>query len=130
MPARILIVDDDLQTLKLIGLMLQRRGYEIIAARDGQQALQKARTEAPDLIILDMMMPDMTGYEVCRQLRSQSVTRNLPVLMFTAKADLDTKVQGFEAGADDYLTKPIHPNDLAARVEAALQRGATARLES
>ena len=122
MPAKILIVDDDLQTLKLIGLMLERRGYEITAARDGRQALHKARTETPDLIILDMMMPDMTGYEVCQQLRSQPATRHLPVLMFTAKADVDTRVQGFEAGADDYLTKPIHPNELAARVDAALQR--------
>lgn len=127
MPARILIVDDDLQTLKLIGLMLERRGHEIVAARDGGQALLKARTEAPDLIILDMMMPDMSGQEVCRQLRRDPATRDLPILMFTAKSEVSAKVQGFEAGADDYMTKPIHPNDLAARVDAALQRRAAAR---
>jgi DNA-binding response OmpR family regulator len=122
MGEKILIVDDDLESVKLIGLMLQRRGYEITAAQDGSQALIKAETEAPDLVILDVMMPDMDGYQVCQQLRSNPRTAHLPVLMFTAKTLVGDKVAGFQAGADDYLTKPIHPAELVSRVEALLQR--------
>jgi DNA-binding response OmpR family regulator len=128
MPARILIVDDDLQSLKLVGLMLQRRGYTIVAARGGEQGLAKAESDAPDLILLDVMMPDLDGLEVCRRLRSQPTTCHIPVIMFTAKSQVGDKVNGFQSGADDYLTKPIHPNDLAARVDAALQRSAQKRL--
>jgi DNA-binding response OmpR family regulator len=127
MPARILIVDDDLQSLKLVGLMLQRRGYVIVAARGGVQGLAKAESDAPDLIILDVMMPDLDGLEVCRRLRSQPATSHIPIIMFTAKSQVGDKVDGFQSGADDYLTKPIHPNDLAARVDAALQRSAQKR---
>jgi len=122
MNKKILIVDDDLESLKLIGLMLQRRGYEIIAARGGNQALAKAETEDPDLVILDVMMPEMDGYEVCQRLRSNPNTAYLPVLMFTAKTLVRDKVAGFRAGADDYLTKPIHPTELVSHVEALLQR--------
>ena len=122
MPAKILIVDDDLQSLKLIGLMLQRRGYLIDAARGGTQALAKADADTPDLVILDVMMPDMDGLEVCRRLRANPKTSRVPIIMFTAKILVSDKVEGFQAGADDYLTKPIHPNELAARVEMALQR--------
>jgi DNA-binding response OmpR family regulator len=122
MPAKILIVDDDLQSLKLIGLMLQRRGYLIDAARGGAQALAKADADVPDLVILDVMMPDMDGLEVCRRLRADPKTSRVPIIMFTAKILVSDKVDGFQAGADDYLTKPIHPNELAARVETALQR--------
>lgn len=122
MSAKILIVDDDVQSLKLIGLMLQRRGYTIVAARDGTQGLAKAESESPDLVILDVMMPDYSGLEVCRRLRSQPQTSHLPIIMFTAKIAVSDKVDGFQSGADDYLTKPIHPDDLAARVEAALLR--------
>ena len=124
MAAKILIVDDDLQGLKLVGLMLQRRGYTIVAARGGEQGLAKAVSDAPDLIILDVMMPDLDGLEVCRRLRSQSATSQIPVIIFTARAQVGDKVDGFQSGADDYITKPIHPNDLAARVDAALQRSA------
>ncbi len=122
MPTKILIIDDDLQGLKLVGLMLQRRGYTIVVARGGVQGLTKAESDAPDLIILDIMMPDLDGLEVCRRLRSHPATSHIPIIMFTAKAQVGDKVDGFQAGADDYLTKPIHPNDLAARVEAVLQR--------
>jgi DNA-binding response OmpR family regulator len=122
MPTKILIIDDDLQGLKLVGLMLQRRGYTIVVARGGVQGLAKAESDAPDLIILDIMMPDLDGLEVCRRLRSHPATSHIPIIMFTAKAQVGDKVDGFQAGADDYLTKPIHPNDLAARVEAVLQR--------
>lgn len=122
MPHKILIVDDDVDSLKLIGLMLQRQGYEVGAANTGTQALSKIGDDQPDLVILDVMMPDMNGYEVCRRLRTNPATRHIPIIMFTAKTLIDDKVAGFEAGADDYLTKPTHPAELASRVEAILQR--------
>lgn len=135
MSEKILVVDDDVDSLKLIGLMLKRQGYEVIAANGGQPALQKAHAELPDLIILDIMMPDMDGYEVCRRLRADPATNEIPIIMFTAKTMVDDKVAGFEAGADDYLTKPTHPAELASRVKAVLlrsqqQRSGAKRAES
>ena len=122
MAEKILIVDDDVDTLRLVGLMLQRQGYQITAATNGQQGLDKAVEEQPDLILLNVMMPDMDGYEVTRQLRQNPVTADTPILMFTAKTQLDDKVAGFEVGADDYLTKPTHPSELQAHVKALLSR--------
>ncbi len=124
MTEKILIVDDDMDSLKLIGLMLQRNGYEVAAARSGSQALAKAEAEQPDLIILDVMMPDMNGLDVCRRLRTGATTSQIPIIMFTAKTLIDDKVKGFEAGADDYLTKPTHPAELTSRVKAVLTRHA------
>src|SRR5688572_14193044 len=97
MSEKILIIDDDLDTLRLVGLMLQRQGYQISAATNGQQGLDKAFEEDPDLILLDVMMPDMDGYEVTRRLRQNPSTLETPILMFTAKTQLDDKVTGFEA---------------------------------
>ncbi|HVN53600.1 MAG TPA: response regulator [Anaerolineaceae bacterium] len=122
MADKILIVDDDLETLRLVGLMLQRQGYQIVAASNGTQAVQMAQSEKPDLIVLDVMMPDMDGYEVTRQLRAAAATANIPVLMFTAKSQVDDKVAGYDAGVDDYITKPTHPDELKARVKALLAR--------
>ncbi len=122
MSEKILIIDDDLDTLRLVGLMLQRQGYQISAATNGQQGLEKAFEEDPDLILLDIMMPDMDGYEVTRRLRQNPSTAATPILMFTAKTQLDDKVIGFEVGADDYLTKPTHPSELQARVKTLLAR--------
>ena len=122
MAEKILIVDDDLDTLRLVGLMLQRQGYQISAATNGQQGLEKAFDEHPDLILLDVMMPDIDGYEVTRRLRQNPSTAETPILMFTAKAQLDDKVVGFEVGANDYLTKPTHPSELQARVKTLLTR--------
>lgn len=122
MSEKILVVDDDTDGLKLIGLMLQRHGYQVIAANAGNQAIAKAHSEQPDLIILDVMMPDINGYEVCRRLRANPDTQSIPIIMFTAKTLIDDKVAGFEAGADDYLTKPTHPAELAARVKSILER--------
>lgn len=122
MSEKILIVDDDLDTLRLVGLMLQRQGYQISAATNGQQGLDKAFEEDPDLILLDLMMPDMDGYEVTRRLRQNPSTSGTPILMFTAKTQLDDKVAGFEVGANDYLTKPTHPSELQARVKTLLAR--------
>jgi len=125
MAEKILVVDDDLDSLKLIGLMLQRNGYEVLAASAGSQALAKATADPPDLIILDVMMPDMSGLEVCRRLRKNPDTKGIPIIMFTAKTLIDDKVAGYEAGADDYLTKPTHPAELASRVKEILARNTT-----
>ncbi|MFZ5919666.1 MAG: response regulator [Chloroflexota bacterium] len=122
MADRILIIDDDLDTLKLVGIALQRQGYEIMAASNGRQGVIQAEEELPDLILLDVMMPEMDGYEVARRLRANEDTAAIPILMFTAKAQLDDKVTGFEVGADDYLTKPTHPTELIAHVKALLGR--------
>ena len=122
MSEKILIIDDDLDTLRLVGLMLQRQGYQISAATNGQQGLDKAFDESPDLILLDIMMPDMDGYEVTRRLRSNPSTMETPILMFTAKTQMEDKVIGFEVGANDYLTKPTHPSELQARVKTLLAR--------
>jgi CheY-like chemotaxis protein/MinD-like ATPase involved in chromosome partitioning or flagellar assembly len=127
MPEKILIVDDDVDTLRLVGLMLQRQGYQIVAASSGHQALNMATTEKPDLIILDVMMPDLDGYEVTRQLRGSPATASIPIIMFTAKSQVDDKVTGFEVGADDYLTKPTQPRELFAHVKAVLSRGAKSK---
>lgn len=124
MAEKILVVDDDVDSLKLIGLMLQRQGYEVTSAGTGGQALVRAEAEQPNLIILDVMMPDMNGLDVCKRLRQNPQTARIPIIMFTAKTLIDDKVKGFEAGADDYLTKPTHPAELASRVKAILQRSA------
>jgi pilus assembly protein CpaE len=122
MAEKILIIDDDVDTLKLVGLMLQKQSYQIVAANNGMQGLEKAENENPDLIVLDVMMPGMDGYEVAKRLRSNPLTANTPILIFTAKTQLDDKVTGFEAGADDYLTKPTHPSELNAHIKALLAR--------
>jgi pilus assembly protein CpaE len=127
--SKILVIDDEMQTVKLVGMLLQRRGYEIVAATLGSQGLEKARAERPDLIVLDIMMPDMDGFDVCRRLRANPTTAGIPVIMFTAKTLVGDKVTGFQAGADDYLTKPVHPDELASRVEALLARSARRQAE-
>ncbi len=122
MSEKILIVDDDLETLRLVGLMLQRQGYQIVAANNGSQGINLAKNEKPDLIVLDVMMPDMDGYSVTRELRKEPTTSDTPILMFTAKSQVDDKVAGYEAGVDDYLTKPVHPVELVAHIKALLAR--------
>ena len=122
MSEKVLIIDDDVDTLRLVGLMLQRQGYQITAATNGEQGLEKAFEERPDVILLDIMMPDMDGYEVTRRLRKNPITETTPILLFTAKTQLDDKVAGFEAGADDYLTKPTHPAELQAHIRALFAR--------
>jgi pilus assembly protein CpaE len=129
MAEKILIIDDDIDTLKLVGLMLERQGYDIAVASNGTLGLSKASTELPDLILLDIMMPDLDGYEVTKRLRSDHSLAHIPIIMFTAKTMVDDKVMGFEAGVDDYLTKPTHPAELTAHVKAVLARTAQARTE-
>lgn len=122
MPDRILIVDDDLDTLRLVGLMLKKLGYQVLSASSGQQGLELILSETPDLILLDVMMPGMDGLEVARRVKANEKTQNIPILMFSAKGELNDKVAGFEAGADDYLTKPTHPNDLQTHIKTLLGR--------
>ncbi|MGE6539543.1 two-component system response regulator PhoP [Bacillus luti] len=117
---RILVVDDEEFILTLIEFNLQQAGFEVITAMDGEMALQKATTERPDLIILDLMLPKMDGMEVCKELRLQRVMT--PILMLTAKDDEFDKVLGLELGADDYMTKPFSPREVVARVKAILRR--------
>ncbi len=125
MAEKILIVDDDLETLRLVGLILERGGYQIAAASNGQQALTLAHSESPNLIILDVMMPEMDGYQVMKSIRQDPAISGIPVLMFTAKAGIEDKITGYETGVDDYLTKPIHPAELVAHVKAVLSRAAS-----
>lgn len=120
MQEKVLIIDDDIDTLKLVGLMLQHQGYQITAASSGEQGLEKAGSQHPDIILLDVMMPDMDGFEVARRLRRDAATQTTPILMFTARSQLEDKVAGFEVGIDDYLTKPTSPAELQAHVRQLL----------
>jgi len=122
MAEKTLIIDDDVDTLKLVGLMLQRQGYQILAATNGAQGLTVAENELPAIILLDLMMPQMDGYEVARRLRANPETAHIPVLMFTARNQIDDRIAGIESGADAYLTKPAHPAELQAQVQALLAR--------
>lgn len=128
MSQKILIIDDNLDTLQLVGINLESQGYEIFAAKDGEQGLSLAQKELPDLIFLDIMMPKIDGYEVARRLRGDPKTSQIPIIMFTAKDHVEDKVEGLEAGANDYLTKPTHPSELVARVKALLKRPPTSAL--
>jgi len=125
MAEKILIVDDDLETLRLIGMMLQKQGYQVVSAKNGSEGLALALSERPDMVVLDIMMPDTDGYEVAKILRANPQTAPIPILMFTAKSQLENKVAGYEAGADDYLTKPVHPAELIARIKALFTRAKT-----
>lgn len=128
MAEKILIIDDDIDTLKLVGLMLERQGFKIAVASNGTLGISRASAERPDLILLDVMMPDLDGYEVTRRLRSDPALAHIPIIMFTAKTMVDDKVAGFEAGVDDYLTKPTHPAELTAHVKAVLARSAQVKV--
>lgn len=119
---RILAVDDDPTIGKLLTLVLTQSGYQVTVANTGEQALQLAAEHPPDLAILDVMLPGLNGYAVCRQLRQNPATNLLPILMLTAQGETRDKLAGFEAGADDYLTKPFEPSELAYRVKALLAR--------
>jgi pilus assembly protein CpaE len=121
---RILVVDDDPVMLKMVATILSRAGYEVLTARDGKEALMRVDSIQPDLIILDVMMPEMDGYEVCRRLRSKPSTAVIPIMMLTATGTLESKIAGYEAGSDDYMVKPFEPAELEARVRALLRRRA------
>ena len=125
MAKKILVIDDEPDTLRLVALVLKRQGYDVVTATEGKEGIKKAVTERPDLIILDVMMPGMDGFEVAKVLRSAKETSQLPILMFTAKGQLEDKLKGFEVGADDYITKPAHPAELLMRVKKLLFRAPT-----
>jgi len=120
--ARILIVDDDRALSELLGRILVSAGYEVALAGTGEDGYRKAMREPPDLIIADVMLPGMDGYGLCRQLRQHAATRLIPVLMLTARGNIADKIAGFEAGADDYLTKPFQPQELIYRIKSLLTR--------
>ena len=126
MAEKILIVDDDIDTLRMVGMLLERQGYSIVAASSGQQGLALAKSEKPNLILLDLMMPDIDGIEVARQLRDDPETQRILIIMFTAKGQMEDKLEGFDAGADDYMVKPTQPKELLAHVRAVLKRASGA----
>ena len=123
---RILVVDDEIGALTLIGIMLERGGFEVLKAKDAKQALAVLEIEAPDLIILDVMMPEMNGIELCTLLRQRPDTQELPILILSARGDAKSVMSGMDAGATDYLPKPILHHDLVAKVRNMLNLDAIA----
>ena len=122
MTTRILAVDDDAVNRKVVSVTLSKAGYEVLTAQNGPEALEQVDDIQPNLIILDVMMPGMDGYQVCRRLRLKPSFARLPIMMLTANDTLEQKIKGFEAGADDYMVKPFQPAELQARVQALLRR--------
>ena len=116
---KVMVVDDDAKTVELVRLYLDRDGYEVLTANNGLEALRLARDSCPDLIVLDLMLPDVDGLEVCRTLRRES---DVPIIMLTARTTDQDKLAGLDLGADDYVTKPFSPKELLARVRAVLRR--------
>ncbi len=118
----VLVADDADDIRDLVAFRLDRAGYEVLRAGDGQQALDLARERRPDLAVLDVMMPKLTGYDVTRELRADAATSRIPVILLTARVQEADVARGFEAGADDYVKKPFSPQELKARVQAVLGR--------
>ena len=122
---KILVVDDEIYIVHILDFSLGMEGYEVLTALDGEQALEKARAEKPDLIVLDIMMPKLDGYETCKRLKADDATKAIPVILLSAKGrNVDQKV-GFEVGADDYITKPFSPRKLVERINAILGQGSS-----
>ena len=119
MSTKVLVVDDDVNIVKLVKLYLEKEGYDVITAHNGKDALELFRHDAPSIIILDIMMPEMDGNQVCREIRKVS---DVPVIMLTAKGETFDKVLSLELGADDYMVKPFEPKELVARIKAILRR--------
>ncbi len=125
-PARILLVDDEQSVQKLLAYPLRKEGYEVVPAMDGEEALERCRGQSFDLVVLDIMLPKLDGFDVCRQIRAQS---SVPIIMLTAKAEEFDKVLGLELGADDYITKPFSMREFRSRVKAVLRRSDLMREE-
>jgi two-component system, OmpR family, phosphate regulon response regulator PhoB len=119
---RILVIEDERQLTDVLRYNLEREGYEVAIANDGQDGLRKAQMQLPDLILLDLMLPGMDGLQICRELRSGERTRKIPILILTAKSEETDQIVGFSMGADDYVTKPFSPKVLLQRVKALLRR--------
>jgi two-component system alkaline phosphatase synthesis response regulator PhoP len=122
MPYTIAIVEDEPNIVELVKYNLDREGYRTIAANDGRRGLELVRQELPDLVILDLMLPELDGMTVCKLLRAEPATRLIPIIILTAKSEEADRVLGLEMGADDYVTKPFSPRELVARVRAVLRR--------
>jgi two-component system alkaline phosphatase synthesis response regulator PhoP len=120
MNKKILVIEDDSAALRLIGYTLEQEGYRVLSAENGLEGFKKAQDECPDLIILDIMLPGLDGYDVCRRLRQIPETAVLPILMMSAKARQEDKDVGLHVGADDYLAKPVDPLEILAKVETLL----------
>jgi DNA-binding response OmpR family regulator len=123
MKPKILVVDDETDAVELVAFNLKAAGFEVVAANDGAEALRKARSHAPQLIVLDLMLPEIDGLEVCKLLRRDPATATVPILMLTAKAAEMDRVLGLELGAEDYVTKPFSPRELVLRIKKILERG-------
>jgi len=119
MAKKILVVDDEKKIVDILKAYLERDGYQVITSYDGQSALDLARSNSPDLIILDLMLPEVSGWDVCRELRKEA---DVPIIMLTARDDTTDKIIGLELGADDYVTKPFDPKEIISRVRAVLRR--------
>jgi two-component system phosphate regulon response regulator PhoB len=119
---RILVADDEPDVLQLVSSNLKNAGYNVLKAEDGLSALEQARQTAPALIVLDIMLPEMSGLEVCKVLKRETATNRIPVIMLTAKAEEVDRIVGLELGADDYMTKPFSPRELVLRVKSVLRR--------
>lgn len=122
MPKKIVVIEDEPDIIGLVTLYLEKEGYRVTAVRDGIKGFQQLKAEPPDLLILDIMLPEMDGLEICRRVRADSKTAALPIIMLTAKGEESDKIVGLELGADDYLVKPFSPKELVARVKALLRR--------
>jgi DNA-binding response OmpR family regulator len=120
-PAKILVVDDELKNVKLLEALLMPRGYQVVKAYNGEEALAQVQQEQPDLILLDVMMPLLDGFEVCKRLKENDETRLIPVVIMTALGQVEDRIKGIEAGADDFLTKPVHRDELMARIRTSLR---------
>ena len=118
----ILVVEDESALVTLLRYNLEREGFRVAEARDGEEALLAAREQKPDLVLLDWMLPLLSGLEVCRQMRRMAETRGVPIIMLTARGEEGDKLRGLDSGADDYVTKPFSPSELVARIRAALRR--------
>jgi two-component system alkaline phosphatase synthesis response regulator PhoP len=119
----ILIVEDEKDIVKMLEYNLKKEGFKTLAVRNGEAAIDTAKSEHPELVILDLMLPGIDGLEVCRTLKADSKTSSIPIIMLTAKSQESDKVVGLELGADDYMTKPFSPRELIARIKAVLRRG-------
>lgn len=122
---KVLIVDDEKALVSLVALHMQLAGYEVLFANDGWSAIDTCKRDKPDLVVLDLMLPKLNGWEVCRRLRGDEETKGIAVVMLSARGELEDKLRGFNAGADDYVTKPFSPKELVARVKRILERNVT-----